>query len=84
MLNMLGYRLLQSDRVDEAIEIFKLNVEEYPDAFNPYDSLGEAYMEAGELELAVENYEKSLELNPDNTNAVAMLERIRTQMGARE
>lgn len=80
ILNMLGYRLLRSDRVDAAIEIFKLNVEEYPDAFNPYDSLGEAYMAAGELELAIENYEKSLELNPDNTNAVAMLERIRSEM----
>ncbi len=81
VLNTLGYRLLRSERVGGAIEIFKLNVEEYPDASNPYDSLGEAYMEAGEFELAIENYEKSLELNPDNTNAVTMLERIRSQMG---
>jgi Flp pilus assembly protein TadD len=72
---------MRSDRVDGAIEIFRLNVEEYPDAWNPYDSLGEAYMEAGELELAIENYEKSLELNANNTNAVTMLERIRSQMG---
>jgi tetratricopeptide (TPR) repeat protein len=81
VLNTLGYRLLRSDRVDGALEIFKLNVEEYPDAWNPYDSLGEGYMEAGELELAIEYYERSLELNPDNTNAVTMLERIRSQMG---
>ncbi|NIN70822.1 MAG: serine hydrolase [Gemmatimonadetes bacterium] len=80
VLNTLGYRLMRSERVGGAIEIFKLNVEEYPDAWNPYDSLGEAYMEAGELESAIENYEKSLELNPDNTNAVTMLERIRSQM----
>lgn len=84
VLNTLGYRLLRSERIDAAIEVFKLNVEEYPDAFNPYDSLGEAYMEAGELELAIEYYEKSLELNPDNTNAVTMLERIRGQMGGGE
>jgi D-alanyl-D-alanine-carboxypeptidase/D-alanyl-D-alanine-endopeptidase len=84
VLNTLGYRLLGSDRVEGAIEIFKLNVEEYPDASNPYDSLGEAYMEAGELELAIENYERSLELDPDNTNAVRMLERIRDQMGVRD
>jgi CubicO group peptidase (beta-lactamase class C family) len=84
VLNMLGYRLMRSDRVDGAIEVFKLNVKEYPDAWNPYDSLGEAYMEAGELDLAIENYEKSLELNPDNTNAVTMLERIRSQMEGRD
>lgn len=84
VLNTLGYRLLRSDRLAEAIAIFKLNVEEYPDASNPYDSLGEAYMEAGEWELAIENYERSLELNPDNTNAVNMLERIRSQMGGQD
>jgi CubicO group peptidase (beta-lactamase class C family) len=83
-LNTLGYRLMRSGRIDRAIEIFKLNVEEYPDASNPYDSLGEAYMEAGEFELAIENYEKSLELDPENTNAVRMLERIRDQMRARD
>lgn len=81
VLNTLGYRLLRSDRVETAIRIFELNVAEYPDAFNPYDSLGEAYMEAGQFELAIENYEKSLELNPENTNAVRMIERMRAQQG---
>jgi cytochrome c-type biogenesis protein CcmH/NrfG len=33
-----------------------------------YDSLGEAYMKKGEKELAIANYQKSLELNPDNAN----------------
>jgi tetratricopeptide (TPR) repeat protein len=71
-----GYRLLRAERVDEASEILTLNVEEYPDAFKPYESLGEAYMVAGEPELAIEYYERSIELNPDNTNEKAMLERI--------
>jgi CubicO group peptidase (beta-lactamase class C family) len=75
-LNSLGYALLGRGRVKDAIEIFKLNVEVYPDAFNPYDSLGEAYMTDGQNELARINYEKSLELNPDNTNAVQMLQRL--------
>jgi CubicO group peptidase (beta-lactamase class C family) len=75
-LNRLGYRLLQTGKVKEAIEIFKLNVEVYPQAFNPYDSLGEAYMVAGERELAVRNYRRSLELNPNNTNAVEALKRL--------
>jgi glyoxylase-like metal-dependent hydrolase (beta-lactamase superfamily II) len=76
-LNTLGYQLLARDLVDEAIAVFELNVEAYPDAFNTYDSLGEGYMTAGNNELAVANYERSLELNPDNTNATAMLTRLR-------
>jgi CubicO group peptidase (beta-lactamase class C family) len=78
-LNRLGYRLLQAGKQKEAIEIFKLNVAEYPKAFNTYDSLGEGYMVAGNLELAILNYKKSLELNPNNTNAVTMLKRIETR-----
>ncbi len=46
LLNSLGYRLLRSDRVEDAIAVFELNVAEYPDASNPYDSLGEAYLAA--------------------------------------
>ncbi|HEY5884846.1 MAG TPA: serine hydrolase, partial [Pyrinomonadaceae bacterium] len=75
-LNRLGYRLLQAEKQKEAIEIFKLNVTEYPKAFNTYDSLGEAYMASGNTELAVLNYKKSLELNPNNSNATAMLKRM--------
>ena len=54
----------------------KINVELFPEAFNPYDSLGEAYMTAGETELSIQNYAKSLELNPENTNAVRQLMRL--------
>jgi tetratricopeptide (TPR) repeat protein len=75
-LNMLGYRLLQEKKLKEAIEIFKLNVEAYPKGFNTYDSLGEAYMVNGNTELAIQNYKKSLELNPENTNATEMLKRL--------
>ena len=75
-LNGLGYQLLNIKRVNDAIEIFKLNVREYPEAFNPYDSLGEGYMIAGEKELAIINYKKSLELNPDNKNGELMLEKM--------
>jgi tetratricopeptide (TPR) repeat protein len=75
-LNMLGYQLLNRDRIDDAIVILELNVEAYPEAFNTYDSLGEAYMLAGRTADAIANYERSLDLNPDNTNATAMLTRI--------
>jgi dienelactone hydrolase len=75
-LNGLGYALLSTNRVKEALEIFKLNVEMFPQAFNTYDSLGEAYLAAGEREQAVRNYKKSLELNPQNMNAVEVLKRL--------
>ncbi len=66
-INRLGYQLLGGGKREEAIQIFKLNVELYPKAFNTYDSLGEAYMIAGNKELAILNYKKSLELNAENT-----------------
>ena len=75
-LNALGYGLLHSGRIQDAIRVFELNVEEYPDSFNVYDSLGEAYKEAGDRERAIELYRKSLELNPGNTNAVQMLKEL--------
>jgi Flp pilus assembly protein TadD len=64
-------------RISEAIEVFKMNIEMYPDSWNVYDSLGEAYMENGQNDLAIEYYQKSLKLNPQNTNAVNMLKRIK-------
>jgi tetratricopeptide (TPR) repeat protein len=76
-LNTLGYRVLRKNRIQEALEIFKLNVEIHPEYANGYDSLGEAYMKSGENELAIENYQKSLELDPNNDNAKEMLEVLR-------
>jgi len=76
-VNALGYQLMSSGQLPAAIEVFKLNVEAYPGSFNVYDSLGEAYMNAGNKDLAIANYEKSLEINPANSNAVTMLEKIR-------
>lgn len=72
-LNSLGYRYLGRGEVETAIAIFELNVEMFPDAFNPWDSLAEAYMEAGDRDRAIEYYRKSLELNPGNENAKRML-----------
>jgi len=76
-LNSLGYQLLKMEKIKEAIEVFKLNVEVYPQSYNVYDSLAEAYMINGDKELAIKNYERSLELNPKNSNAVEMLKKLR-------
>ena len=78
-LNSLGYRLLSEKKVDDAIKVFQLNVQEYPKGWNCYDSLGEGYMNAGKTELAIQNYEKSMELNPQNTNGAEMLKKLRAE-----
>lgn len=75
-LNLLGYYLLNKNRITDAIAIFKMNVEAFPEAWNVYDSLGEAYALANETELAIQNYRKSLEINPQNTNAVQALQKL--------
>ena len=72
-LNNLGYQLLNNDDLETAIAIFKLNVEAYPDAFNTYDSLGEAYKKIGNKKLAIKNYQKSVQLNPRNEGGKEML-----------
>jgi tetratricopeptide (TPR) repeat protein len=76
-LNELGYQFLGLKKTQEAIEILKLNAEEYPSSSNVYDGLGEAYMEHGDKELAIQNYKKSLELDPKNSNAVSMLKKLK-------
>lgn len=80
-VNAMGYQLMNQGNLTAAVELFRLNVDSYPQSFNVYDSLAEAYMNAGQNELAVEFYEKSLELNPANDNAVQMLRRLRGQSG---
>jgi len=76
-LNQLGYSLLYSGHEKDAIRVFQQNVQEYPQSANVYDSLGEAYMKAGEKDLAIANYEKSLQLDPKNQNAVEQLKKLR-------
>jgi CubicO group peptidase (beta-lactamase class C family) len=75
-LNQLGYGLLGSGRVDDAIAFFKLNIEHFPESANAYDSLGEAYAAKGEKELAIKNYARSIELNPANINGIKKLQEL--------
>jgi 3-oxoadipate enol-lactonase len=76
-MNSLGYRFLQNGKTIDAIEVFKLNVIAYPESWNVYDSLGEAYLKDDQKDLAIKNYEKSLELNPDNSNAQKVLQNLK-------
>jgi uncharacterized protein (TIGR02246 family) len=76
-LNGAGYVYLQKGEVNKAIDVFKLNVQFYPASWNVYDSLGEAYLTAGDKIHAIENYEKSLQLNPKNDSARQALAKLR-------
>jgi CubicO group peptidase (beta-lactamase class C family) len=75
-VNQAGYTLMGSKKMDDAILMFRKNVELHPGSWNVYDSLGEAYMKNGDKELAVKNYQKSVELNPSNENGVAALKKM--------
>lgn len=75
-LNDLGYQFIRAKKFKEAIGIFQLNVEAYPQSSNVYDSLGEAYMDDGDKAPAIANYQKSLQLNPNNAGAVEMLRKL--------
>ncbi len=75
-VNRCGYELLNKGNTDGAVAVLRFNVYLYPESSNVYDSLGEAYMTAGEIQSAIENYERSLELDPNNTNAVEMLKKL--------
>ena len=74
--NSLGYRLLRGGDPAGAIRILQLNVETHPRSSNAYDSLAEAYLAAGQKDLAVQNYEKALALNPKQRSAAAALARL--------
>ena len=76
-MNSLGYSLLGDKRIKEAIEVFKVNTEDFPNSANTYNSLAEAYMIAGEKDLAIKNYEKSIELNPNDENGKEMLKKLK-------
>ncbi|MHC1705108.1 MAG: alpha/beta fold hydrolase [Tenuifilaceae bacterium] len=78
-MNAIGYRFLQDGKIKDAIELFKLNTIAFPKSGNAFDSLGEAYLNDGQKDLAIKNYEKSLELDPSNENAKKVLKELKGQ-----
>ena len=75
-LNTLGYRLIRAKKFKDAVRVFQLNIEAYPQSSNAYDSLGEAYMDDGDKPQAIANYRKSVQLNPKNRNAIVYLQKL--------
>jgi CubicO group peptidase (beta-lactamase class C family) len=77
-VNWVGYQLLQGKRNQEAIAVFKLNVEAYPESANTYDSLSDAYIQAGDTEQAIVWCKKTLEIIPlDKTTDPATLDNLK-------
>lgn len=75
-INSLGYDLMAKEAYQSALEIFLENVKRFPESSNVYDSAGEAYVEIGEKDKAIEYYRKSLQLNPVNKNGIEMLKKL--------
>ena len=72
----LAYWLMAERKLKDAISVMRLEVREYPNYWNAYDSLGEMYLGAGEKTLAIENYQKSIELNPKNESGIQQLKKL--------
>ncbi len=78
-VNTLGYQLMQRNRLDEAIEVFKLNTEAYPNSANAFDSLGEALLKRGNHLEAIKNYERAVQLDPKFQSAIDALQKLKSQ-----
>ena len=68
LINQLGYQFIFDGRPEDAIAVFKTNVERYPDSANVYDSLAEAYEREGKLDLAEPLYDKARVLGEQNND----------------
>ena len=78
-LTSLGDELLDAKKLNEAIQILELKVEESPRSWWAYDRLGEAYIDAGQKDLAIKNFRKSLQLDPAQAYAAAKLKQLNAQ-----
>ena len=76
-MNIIGYYFLGKKDYKKAILIFNLNVKAFPKSFNAWDSLGEAHMKAGNKDLAIKYYEKSVKLNPNNEGGKRALKKLK-------
>ncbi len=79
-LNTLGYVYLRAKQMDKALFVFDLNTKIFPYKYNVYDSLGEAYLEEENYNEALKNYNKVLELKPDDENALKIVEEIKSKL----
>ncbi|MBK7027689.1 MAG: tetratricopeptide repeat protein [Bacteroidales bacterium] len=70
-------KTLWENNLVDAIAIFKLILSEFPNSANAYDSMGKAYLQANDSAKALQFYEKSLLMNPDNFSAEDVIQKIK-------
>jgi tetratricopeptide (TPR) repeat protein len=75
-LNWAGYEMLQAGKPKESAALFKLNTELFPESYNVYDSYGEALLAAGDKSGAIQNYRKSVLLNPGSKSGIENLKAL--------
>jgi tetratricopeptide (TPR) repeat protein len=76
-INKFGYILMSQEKNNEALQIFKLNTELFPNQYNTYNSYGECLLKVSDEKNAIIAYKKSLELKADNTKAKNALDRLK-------
>ncbi len=72
-MNVLAYQLMWNKMDDKALEVFKTNLQMFPDSWNSYDSYGEILLKLGRKEEAISMYKKSIEMNPGNEGGKKVL-----------
>lgn len=75
-INQCGYMALGKKNLTQAEYFFKLNVKNYPESANVYDSLGDYYKEVGDKTNAISNYKKTLSINKESTETKQKLEEL--------
>lgn len=79
VFNAIGYQFLRTNRVDDAIIIFGLNADVYPNSANCWDSFADAYNALGDRGNALKCYRKVLEVLPNDPSTNEQLKQtIRT------
>lgn len=81
-LNQWGGSLMSQGKRTEAAGIFQLVVALFPASWNAHDSLGWAYAELGQRAQAIASYERSVQLNPHNSEGMEQLTKLRQQKPA--
>lgn len=76
IINQVGFEFINKEKYEQAITLFQFNTEKYPESFNTWDSLGYAYMKMDKIQPAIDNYRKSIELNPNNEEGKMYLKEL--------
>ena len=66
--NMLGYSLMRHDKNEQALVLFKKNLERNPESANVYDSYGDGLLALGKIEEAIPYFKKAIELGTENSH----------------